>query len=65
MEGGREGGREASSTDFVCVTPNARAQAAYDNGQASARSRVAAPTALTRAYRATSGARHLPETTCA
>jgi len=30
--------REASSTDFVCVTPNARAQAAYDNGQASARS---------------------------
>jgi len=30
--------REASSTDFVCVTPNARAQAAYDNSQASARS---------------------------
>jgi hypothetical protein len=30
--------REASSTDFVCVTPNARALAAYDNSQASARS---------------------------
>jgi hypothetical protein len=29
--------REASSADFVCVTPDARAQAAYDNSQASAR----------------------------
>ncbi len=29
--------REASPTDHVCVTPNVRDQAAYDNSQASAR----------------------------
>jgi Fibronectin type III domain len=29
--------REAGPQDYVCVTPNVRSQAAYDNGQASAR----------------------------
>jgi Fibronectin type III domain len=35
--------REAGAQDFVCVTPNVRSQAAYDNSQASVRRDPAGP----------------------